>query len=317
MKQGVMVSISKDGIVSRKVIGAEKSTELEVTTPEEEILLFSELSFGPYAVVVDAIRYRTNQIPVPGADHFGELNMEEFQEVLALKEDLTDTFEQEDLLHGTLTRTALEDAVKPDDGTAMYVVRTTDAILNTLTAIMKLQFTINDVLDDLKNGKEPELDGLGQMDLTQVVSFGKGESSAYLVRSPSEYYRLMLFWFLERNPQIAWCECCGRFFIPKTKKKTLYCDRVIKDGKTCKVWGPVLKHRLAAQKDRVLEEFDRAKKRMYKRFERAKDKPQHTTEKDLSFSAYYDWLERATQARDRYLRGEISEEEILKILCLD
>ncbi len=71
------------------------------------------------------------------------------------------------------------------------------------------------------------------------------------------------------------------------------------------------------QKDRVREEFDRAKKRMYKRFERAKSKPQHTTEKDLSFSAYYDWLERATEARDRYLRGEISEQEVLKILCVD
>lgn len=71
------------------------------------------------------------------------------------------------------------------------------------------------------------------------------------------------------------------------------------------------------QNDRILEEFERVKKRMYKRFERAKDKPQHTTEKDLSFSAYYDWLERATEARDRYLRGEISEEEILKILRVD
>ncbi len=104
-----------------------------------------------------------------------------------------------------------------------FVPATMWLMMATSTASLKrmreLQFIINDVLDDLKNGKEPELDGLGQMDLTQVVSFGKGELGAYLVRSPSEYYRLMLFWFLERNPQIAWCECCGRFLSQKRKRR--------------------------------------------------------------------------------------------------
>ena len=110
------------------------------------------------------------------------------------------------------------------------------------------------------------------------------------------------------------CQCCGRFFIPKTKKKTLYCDRVIKDGKTCKELGPRLKHKRAAMNQKVIEEFDRARQRMYKRYERAKDVNQTPSERDLSLSEFYEWLEPATRARDLFLAGEMSEEEALKII---
>ena len=113
-----------------------------------------------------------------------------------------------------------------------------------------------------------------------------------------EYQRPMLH-FISANPNVALCECCGRYFIPKTAKKTLYCDRIIKDNKTCKNLAPGLKHKLQAQNKKVVEEFDRAKQKMYKRYERALDPDKKVTEKahgQLETREYYQttdmkWIE--------------------------
>ena len=37
----------------------------------------------------------------------------------------------------------------------------------------------------------------------------------------------------------------------------------------------------------------------------------------MSYSEYYEWLERAVDARDRYLAGELDEKEALEIICAD
>ena len=110
------------------------------------------------------------------------------------------------------------------------------------------------------------------------------------------------------------CRCCGRFFVPKTKRKTLYCDRVIRDKKTCKDIGPRLKHKYDAGRDKVIEEFDRARQRMYKRYERTETINQTVTAKSLTEEELCEWTRKATKARDKYLAGELSEEEALKII---
>ena len=56
--------------------------------------------------------------------------------------------------------------------------------------------------------------------------------------------------------------------------------------------------------------------RMYKRYERARDLNQKLSEKDLTLSELYEWLDRATQARDSFLAGTMSEEEALEIIVV-
>ena len=53
---------------------------------------------------------------------------------------------------------------------------------------------------------------------------------------------------------------------------------------------------------------------MYKRYERTRDFNQTTTDKSLTASGLYEWTARATDARDKYLAGEMSEGEALKII---
>ena len=55
---------------------------------------------------------------------------------------------------------------------------------------------------------------------------------------------------------------------------------------------------------------------MYKRYERANLGKQKSSDKDLSYSEYYDWLDKATKARDDFLAEKLSEEEALKIIIV-
>ena len=75
--------------------------------------------------------------------------------------------------------------------------------------------------------------------------------------------------------------------------------------------------KLQAQNKKVVEEFDRAKQRMYKRYERALDPNKKASKRDLSYAEYYEWLENATEARDAYLAGKLSEKDALKVIRED
>ncbi|MCH5192117.1 MAG: hypothetical protein J1F23_08150 [Oscillospiraceae bacterium] len=93
----------------------------------------------------------------------------------------------------------------------------------------------------------------------------------------------------------------------------MYCDRVIKDGKICKELAPVLKHKIHAENDVVIQAFDRTKHKMYRRYERAKDSL-HKLPKGITYDKFYVWLDKATAARDAYLNDNLPAEEAMKII---
>lgn len=132
-----------------------------------------------------------------------------------------------------------------------------------------------------------------------------------------DYYHFLLLRMVEDKTRVARCECCGRFFIPRTRAATKYCDRVIRDGKTCKQIAPALKHQQQAERDKVINAFDRAKRRMYKRYERALNVSKKPSPRDISYAEYYGWLEPAAKARDEYLAGKLTAEQALAVIEAD
>ena len=316
-EHGVYVELLQDGKIKRDLAGIPGEVPLAETKISDEILLFSELIFEPYAAVVDQIRSQARAILMYD-EHGGLANMTMFQFMLDTVGDLVSTLEQENPLQGTLLRAQLEDAVPPDDGTATYPFRAGKKILTILIEVMQFQFVVNEVLHDMQAGEpliSDKYDTLWEVPMRSILRWnGDRLTTQYHVRSAVDYYHFLLLQFVSSYPAVAWCHCCGRYFIPKTKKKTLYCDRILKDGKTCKEWGPVLKHRQKAAQVSVVEEFDRAKRRMYKRYERAEFFNKEPSEKDLSYEEYYQWLDRAARARDDYLAGKLPAEEALSII---
>ncbi len=313
------VEVLPDGKIERELAIINGKICLESTTVEQEIITFSELEFGPYAAIVDLLAYSASNLSAEGC--MEEVDVEEFQFLVDTANDLVTSLESEHPLHGTLTRTSLENQVPEDNGTGLYIYRAADRILAVCSEAMILQMRMNEILSDMRKGLPPDIKRkhsyLQMLAFTQIFEFGEGWTSRYRFRSLKDYYYFLLVHFIEFNPTISLCECCGRYFIPKTKKRTLYCDRVLKDGKTCKELAPFLKHKLQAQSKKVIEEFDRAKRRMYKRYERTDNMGANPANKNLSYADYYAWLDRAMQARDSYLAGKMKEEDALKLICAE
>lgn len=307
------------GVLQRRLLTVSGEVPLPDSTPGAEIIDFSELNFHYYAVIIDQlITCQPYLVKTEKGEHFGEIDNNVYGFIVDMANDLMSTMEKVSPLFGTLTRTALADNLPQDDGTAMHCLRTAQEIIHTLTDVIACQFEMNDVLDALCMKGDPSIDAVGEflrdVRLAEVSGLSNPLSGYYCFRSMEDYYHFLLLRMVEDKTRVARCECCGRFFIPRTRAATKYCDRVIRDGKTCKQVAPALKHKEQAERSKVIGAFDRAKRRMYKRYERALDVSKKPSPKDISYAEYYDWLEPATKARDDYLSGELTLEQALAVI---
>lgn len=315
---GLYIRLCSDGMVKRTLRSAEGETELGDITIGDALIDFSELNFENYAKILDVIKQYDEETEIAGAENFGQVDMDCFDRMKDLTGQLVAALEEEMPVSGTLLRTMLEDNVPQDDGSAWYVYEAKSKIIDCLEAVMRFQMALNHILSLLAQGEQihpRDFPLLKEMSVKQIVRYDGRITTQYLFRAEADYLRFLLMHFLSEKPRVAFCHCCGRFFIPRTKKKTLYCDRVLRGGKTCKDLAPHLKHRRAAGNETVIREFDRAKQRMYRRYERT-DGIKSESDKDLTYSQYYAWLDAATKARDRFLRGEITEAEALQIIIV-
>ena len=89
---------------------------------------------------------------------------------------------------------------------------------------------------------------------------------------------------------IKQCENCKKFFSPAKRSDEIYCDRVYKNGKTCKELGYSLK----IADDPFKAAFTKARKTHHARIRYNK----HI--KDYKEKHYEPWLQAATQAKDKY-----------------
>ena len=160
----------------------------------------------------------------------------------------------------------------------------------------------------------PEYPMLIQFATSAVHTLGESVTIEYVVCSYDQYYRLLLLQrFIASQPNVAKCQYCGGYFIPRTKRKTLYCDRMIRDGKTCKQVAPYENHKKLAANNRVIAEFEHSLSRIRRRLERT-GKDKKASPVDTTDAQFCQWLNKAMSAKKRYLVGELTEEEALAII---
>lgn len=232
---GLYLSLFSGGHIKRDLTGPAGKASLEDTTIQDELILFSELSFTPYAQVVDMIRTSVAYLCVDNDGNRGEVNPNVYHFILETVTDLANTLMKESPIHGLLLWTTIENQVNKGDP-----VQACHELLTILTELMQFQLVVNEVLHDLceRIPLEPEkYEGLWELPVTEILTVSDGLAAQYYFRSAVDYYHFLLLHFVAGKPNVALCQCCGRYFIPKTKKKTLYCDRILKDDKTCKEWG--------------------------------------------------------------------------------
>ena len=143
-------------------------------------------------------------------------------------------------------------------------------------------------------------------------SDGQGWIQKYEMRSLLELYCFELGAVLRSPKRISRCQCCWQYFVPKTNKKTDYCDRTWKDGRTCKEHGPNLKRKDGPAEDRYQLAFKVLSKRFYEREYRAY--ADRTRALPVPYGSYGDWIEVASTARVEYLNGKISGKKFLQRL---
>ena len=140
-----------------------------------------------------------------------------------------------------------------------------------------------------------------------------GKKIEYSINTLLELRMLELEMYFRQPKRIARCAHCWNYFLPKTKKETLYCDREWEDEKTCKQLGPIAQRRVDRYYDTALELFEAHRKRMSARHERYMLSNQKMdTEFMLGINEYFDWSEMAKQARLDYIDGKISAEEFIR-----
>ena len=149
------------------------------------------------------------------------------------------------------TRIALEDTlVIPDDGSASFLLNIGMRILNIIKTPYLTRVRMRNIMEVCFGTTE----GFSQRERYEKIckvyptlgehAFavrwtldGDGWVQEYEIHSLLELYVFYLMTVLRSNKCITRCQHCWRYFVPKTKKKTDYCDRVWKDGKTCKELG--------------------------------------------------------------------------------
>lgn len=315
---GLYVTLQKDGIIKRTLVTNKGENVLDETTIGAELIWFAELDFNTYLdslIEIEELAEKTEDDGDP--ENYGTVYLDTFDKLLTEANELVYDIEAVYPALGSLLRFDLLDHTPKDDGTAMYVYHAKYKICEHVTEPVISYIQLREVLEDLSFGIpldfEEKYANLAQGAFTQCYTFTGTMNTEYRLRSIKNYFQFLLINYLNSNPNIARCFCCGQYFIPKTRKATRYCDRVISDGKTCKEIAPIIKHKIAIDTDPVLKAFERTKQKMYKRYERAayalKQLP-----KGISIEMYWDWSEAASAARDQYLRGELTAEEALKII---
>lgn len=304
---GLYISITADGKIKKHISTLNGDVQLPDTTVSEELISFAEESFTRIVKPYRDLYALTKNIEQQEQGYTAFLNAVE--EFLSMQDTVGPVY-------STLTKTSIMDYVN-NYNDPNNKVHTANEILIILMAPVNMQRITETVLEDLCNSSPIEdliaYRLLKQTQVTAVFTFFDELHTEYIFRGYDKYYRFLLQNFVASKPNVKKCHYCGRYFIPKSKRNRKYCDRIIREGKTCKQIAPRLSHRERAAADRVISEFNRTNDMLLHRLDRC-DGNKKPSPIDWTREQYYEWLEKATIARDRYLAREVSEEEVLAII---
>lgn len=299
-------------------------------TPAECLISFMERDYSAYRSEINKLWEEhplfAERLEIP-EEHFVDFLAEAFSLPVLLEDvDPIAYFVVTSRLLGFFTGSMPE-----DDGSASFLLRAGHYVLRLLRepilAQVRLQNIFEIAFDDferatqrerytaLKKAYPPLMD---TMFLSRKAEIDSGDIpvgivTEYSPRSIYELYLLVLNHYFQQNKQrIARCQYCGKYFIPGTKKETLYCNRTY-DRRTCKQLGPNLKRKLGPESDAALKKYKQLRDRMFERMSRFETAAEWDRKNLFQMDAakYSEWLDRAHSARQEYLGGGLSAEEFL------
>lgn len=281
-----------------------------------ELNEFVEYDFSIIYQYKDKLKNIYDEI-IDGNNNFSDLY--KYQEFINICNAIADAFE--DKLPGLAMslKTLLEDRFSLTDYLTIDLVSAMDKIWYELENIIVMQRDIDSLFYTLSEEQLSNTDRskilVSQHSVRfvteMVLSYDYGNFSYMVIaNTPQQFYATLTVFYFLSHPLIALCQYCGRYFTPKTKKVTLYCDRATKNNSTCKKEGARFKYKNKVESDPVLHKFIKEKHRRYMECDRM---PIYNGGYS-SFEFYYQWLDEAKEMLEKYKKEELSANEMMEYL---
>lgn len=323
-KNGIYLSVDGDNAV-RVIIENNSKIQTDKIKITEELIGELEYNMSHYENVVEHISEKTEPL-----DGIGEYSEDQLDSVFNTALDLVDAVRENDLMSGVLLRASINKLRDTeDDGTAMFLLLSMNNVVEALREPLNTRYILYKYLKSRSEFDTHE-EWLQSNILTEGYFFRRDYpceiinydlftnesklSQVFFFDNYTDYFVFLLLKFAEQQKRVLECPCCGKLFVPKSNRAEIYCDRVLIDGKTCKQIAPKLARKLKQRSDPLLEEYERAKNRNYKRVERYESADNISSVKRLTFNEYKAWLDKASEMRRLYLQGKASAEEMKKII---
>ena len=303
--EGLYIRLLPDGTIKRRLVTILGEVPLEDTTIAEELIGLCDTNNVPMYQEIKEIWAHT------GSWVENQIGLRRFEGRLG---DYLHWLRSRNLIRYTLFMTTYDDLEeKPDH-------RTSDGsmgITHLLSDSMGPDHVTANALYTLSKKQRIDLDEehfyLKEAVCVTHYLLKDSVEEEYQFRNEEQYYIFLIQKFLLSKPNLVACQFCGRFFIPKTRKTTKYCNRIVRNNRTCKQVAPGLKKRERDAAHLVTSEYERIKDMLFHRKDRS-DMDKKASVIDLTDEAYIQWLTAATEARNRYLAGELTEEEAMAII---
>ena len=112
---------------------------------------------------------------------------------------------------------------------------------------------------------------------------------------------------IESGRPLKKCENCGQYFIPSGRSDSVYCERIGKDGYSCKKIGAHTKYRMNSRADDVKKLYDKVTK--HNRYLKSKG--------TIPEREYGRWMDTASSMYTDFKNGRISESALINWLSKD
>lgn len=294
--------------------------------PVKDLMAVIEIDYSEY-------RRRITQLHnLPLFQEKLDIAMWEYEELVNTVKKIPKLIEKIDSVGAFVVSRRIEMILQhPDDGSAMYLLESGQWMIDVLMEPILTQIRLRNIFEvtfaNTERATQAERFKILRETYPQLFDYyfkvkrlaaeegdmPFGKKVEYSINTLLELRMLELEMYFRQPKRIARCAHCWDYFIPKTKKETLYCDREWEDEKTCKQLGPNAQRRVDQHYDTALALFEAYRKRMRARYERFMLSNQKmNTEFMLDINGYFDWSEMAKQTRMDYLDGKISAEEFIR-----
>ena len=312
---GLTVTEEPGGMIRKRLLDIDGTLLLDETVlPHDDLIRFTDRQLKEYMRQLNEIEMHSlfkESLDVSELDY-----RDAVAKCYAVAESFRESFPEAYFF----TRSALDRASENrDDGSALFLLQNGMRMMDAARTLYLTRVRMRNVMEVCFGNME----GMTQRErwehtigiYPQLKNYGfsiDGNENQgvreHEVKSLMELYIFELCAVLRSGKRIARCQYCWRYFVPKTNKKTNYCDRKWSDKSTCKKRGPNLKRKDGPAEDKYLLAFKRLRARFYEREYRC----YATVPGKTVPGGYEDWIEEACEARDEYLEGRITGEELLR-----